>query len=739
MPAGGYYMARRVGGSCEAPVGGCYGRHCAPSCYAAPVPVAKGALGGVTFPEGALSMRTGHIPVPAAMRQSESQQSLSSTGGGQALRAYTPPLRRSVAAAAAAPVYCTPAASRNASCSSLPPPETARPLGLLPPTLLSPAVAATESPGRFQEWAVPRGVQTPRRPEHGQAAGRRATPVPSGPGTGAVAGQYSPVPNLLATGSGGMRMARTLGCPRTTSSPLLLPPGAAAVRGSGSNSPTLVGTAGNSAAATPASGSPPPARLPWMRAEPKRPQPASVRHRLLEVHTALGEAQSQLEAARGAGLLPPRRAAMARRLLREASGQIRGACDLLQDEPGGSGNMLAGEEATASTTVSLGGSPMMLSSIVASPTSVDLDQAIASTPEGTARWPTTATPSGPLAMTEGLLCHTDSWTVSPTSFDSSVHAGSASCDTETADRFAVEVAGQYFSVLPAVHAMESTILEDMLGQVVCVPQGWDVLDSAAPYFDEAVQELASLGWGAAALCAKGPAGVLSSYRTRLYQLDGEPGMRIAGKAHAVRALDESGRTFEFALRNVLCSRLVICRSSAKSESLQASVEATASLSAFRGLLPCEELEAATENGHMDAAARHAQQQDGFSLTLGGRVYSVLPSALPDDALVQHEMLGQEVQVPFGWEVWSTDVEDFSNTLAELASFPWGARCLCVRNPHGGFSSFRTTSFTDGSRHAVAGECVAADSSMVSVVDETAGIYRFVDKCVLGGRLVIRRS
>lgn len=123
------------------------------------------------------------------------------------------------------------------------------------------------------------------------------------------------------------------------------------------------------------------------------------------------------------------------------------------------------------------------------------------------------------------------------------------------------------------------------------------------------------------------------------------------------------------------------------------------------------------------------------LAYRGRRYAVLPAAGPEEAAVMLDMYDMAVTIPPGWEVLSTDLSDFPETIAELSKHGWGTSLLCVKNGVGGFSSYRTVLYTHG---GPAGTRVSSDSRVLQTIDDGGRCekFKFSKGMVLSGRVVI---
>mmetsp|Transcript_103564 Transcript_103564/g.259704 ORF Transcript_103564/g.259704 Transcript_103564/m.259704 type:complete len:301 (+) Transcript_103564:103-1005(+) len=125
----------------------------------------------------------------------------------------------------------------------------------------------------------------------------------------------------------------------------------------------------------------------------------------------------------------------------------------------------------------------------------------------------------------------------------------------------------------------------------------------------------------------------------------------------------------------------------------------------------------------------------YAANIEGWSYAVLPPRPADDTRPSHDMVGQVVSVPEGWEVLSTGAENFPSIIRSLASRGWGTLRLCARDPDGGLANFSTALRPFG----VPGE---RESNDVCVLEEVEGAggrrFKFSD-CLVSGRLVVRVS
>lgn len=119
--------------------------------------------------------------------------------------------------------------------------------------------------------------------------------------------------------------------------------------------------------------------------------------------------------------------------------------------------------------------------------------------------------------------------------------------------------GDYsYSVLPPRAMSESRPGHDMVGQVVTVPEQWEVLSTGIDDFDSIIRSLASKGWGTLRLCVKDgeKAGGFCSFCTSLRPF-GVPGERLVHDKHV---LERAGNDMRFKFTDDLVSgRLVIRR------------------------------------------------------------------------------------------------------------------------------------------------------------------------------------
>jgi len=122
----------------------------------------------------------------------------------------------------------------------------------------------------------------------------------------------------------------------------------------------------------------------------------------------------------------------------------------------------------------------------------------------------------------------------------------------------------------------------------------------------------------------------------------------------------------------------------------------------------------------------------------GRRYTVLPTADPRKAEVLQDMYDKAVTVPPGWEVLNTGHRNFDEVICALSKHGWSTSLLCVKNAQGGFSSYRTTSYTHG---GPAGSLVSRDSKVLQTIDEggRSERYKFANGMVLSGRIVMVSS
>jgi len=122
----------------------------------------------------------------------------------------------------------------------------------------------------------------------------------------------------------------------------------------------------------------------------------------------------------------------------------------------------------------------------------------------------------------------------------------------------------------------------------------------------------------------------------------------------------------------------------------------------------------------------------YQLHIDGHTYAVLPPQDPDETVAFGDMSCQTVTVPRGWEVLHTDVEDFNEIIAGLASHGWGALRLCCQNPGGSFSSYLTRLHGGGT----AGTRWSGDARLLQPVGPPESRqFRFANAC--SARLVIR--
>jgi len=133
----------------------------------------------------------------------------------------------------------------------------------------------------------------------------------------------------------------------------------------------------------------------------------------------------------------------------------------------------------------------------------------------------------------------------------------------------------------------------------------------------------------------------------------------------------------------------------------------------------------------------------YAVTLGSWSYAVLPPRPAKDNRPSHEMLGQLISVPEGWEVLSTAAEEFPTVIRSLASRGWGTLRLVVRDADspaggsggsgaGGFASFSTSLRPFGQP----GERLSHEVSVLEEADD--GRFRFGSGLV-SSRLVVRTA
>lgn len=86
----------------------------------------------------------------------------------------------------------------------------------------------------------------------------------------------------------------------------------------------------------------------------------------------------------------------------------------------------------------------------------------------------------------------------------------------------------------------------------------------------------------------------------------------------------------------------------------------------------------------------------YIVTVGDRAYTVLPLKEPEAMSLGHELWNHVVEVPEGWEVLSSQMENFHQVMSVLGQHRWCAMVLGVRNARRGFDAYWTPLFGDGS-------------------------------------------
>jgi len=116
-----------------------------------------------------------------------------------------------------------------------------------------------------------------------------------------------------------------------------------------------------------------------------------------------------------------------------------------------------------------------------------------------------------------------------------------------------------YAVLPPRPAKDNRPSHEMLGQLIAVPEGWEVLSTAADEFPTVIRSLASRGWGTLRLVvrdADSPAGGFASFSTSLRPF-GQPGERLSHEVSVLEEADDGGwRRFRFG-SGLVSSRLVV--------------------------------------------------------------------------------------------------------------------------------------------------------------------------------------
>jgi len=96
----------------------------------------------------------------------------------------------------------------------------------------------------------------------------------------------------------------------------------------------------------------------------------------------------------------------------------------------------------------------------------------------------------------------------------------------------------------------------MVGQVVSVPEGWEVLSTGSEDFPSIMRTLAARGWGTLRLCARNPTGGLATFSTALRPF-GMPGERESRDLGVLEEVEGSGgRQFKFS-DSLVSGRLVV--------------------------------------------------------------------------------------------------------------------------------------------------------------------------------------
>jgi len=87
----------------------------------------------------------------------------------------------------------------------------------------------------------------------------------------------------------------------------------------------------------------------------------------------------------------------------------------------------------------------------------------------------------------------------------------------------------------------------------------------------------------------------------------------------------------------------------------------------------------------------AVSSDGMRLHIGQRAFAVLPPAkLDGDMIVNEDFRNRIVEVPVGWQIVSTSMEDFETIIALMTTHQWGTPLLVVQQGDGNcFSTYRT--------------------------------------------------
>jgi len=120
-----------------------------------------------------------------------------------------------------------------------------------------------------------------------------------------------------------------------------------------------------------------------------------------------------------------------------------------------------------------------------------------------------------------------------------------------------------------------------------------------------------------------------------------------------------------------------------------------------------------------------------AVRIGLRSYTVLPPHSKDSTKPSHSMCNQTYVVPDGWEVLSTEMDDFDQVIRSLSEHGWGTLRLCVHDVEANAFACYGTSL----RHfGVPGEKLSGDTDVL--IPEQDNPRKFSFKKV-SGRLVIR--
>lgn len=131
----------------------------------------------------------------------------------------------------------------------------------------------------------------------------------------------------------------------------------------------------------------------------------------------------------------------------------------------------------------------------------------------------------------------------------------------------------------------------------------------------------------------------------------------------------------------------------------------------------------------------------YIVSVGDRAYTVLPLKEPEAMSLGHELWNHVVEVPEGWEVLSTQMENFHQVMSVLGQHRWGAMVLGVRNGKRGFDAYWTPLFGDGS---FAAQLCEADVDWIEpagpeVLNQQEQQQRRYRMTYSGLRLVIRKA